>query len=113
MFIDSDASQAQVKTQTGKGQRCPGTLGSRARNVGYLMGRLLQKDADIADKIGKGKQFRSINAAAQHHGLVSKRKRYEINPEVNIGNAANRIVDVLGKEKTAELISALQGVIDG
>ena len=96
-----------------KGQGSPGTLESRARNVGYLMGRLLQKDAEIADKIGKGKQFRSINAAAQHHGLVSKRKRYEINPEVNIGNAANRIVGVLGKEKTAELISALQGVING
>ena len=96
-----------------KGQGAPGHLAYGSNSVGYLMGRLLQKDADIADKIGKGKQFRSINAAAQHHGLVSKRKRYEINPEVNIGNAANRIVDVLGKEKTAELISALQGVIDG
>lgn len=90
-----------------KGQGCPGTLESRARNAGYLMGRLLQKDADIADKIGKGKQYRSINAAAQHHGLVSKRKRYEINPEVNLNNAAIRIVEVLGPAKAAELMTAI------
>lgn len=76
-------------------------------DVGYLMGRLLQKDADIADKIGKGKQYRSINAAAQHHGLISKRKRYEINPEVNLNNAAIRIVEVLGPAKAAELMTAI------
>lgn len=94
-------------------QGAPGHLGRGGNNVGYLMGRLLQKDADIADKIGKGRQFRSVNAAAQHYGLVSKRKRYEINPEVNITNAANRIADVLGREKTLQLISALQGVTSG
>lgn len=76
---------------------------ARGNNVGYLMGRLLQKDADIADKIGKGKQFRSINAAAQHHGLISKRKRYEVNPDVNLNNAANRLVEVLGSEKAGAL----------
>jgi len=81
--------------------------GLRGTNAGYLMGRLLQKDADIADKIGKGKQYRSINAAAQHHGLVSKRKRYEINPEVNLNNAAVRIVEVLGPAKAAELMTAI------
>ncbi len=77
--------------------------GLRGTNVGYLMGRLLQKDADIADKIGKGKQFRSINAAAQHLGLISKRKRYEVNPDVNLNNAANRLVEVLGSEKAGAL----------
>jgi len=87
-----------------KGQGAPGHLGNRgSNNVGYLMGRLLQKDADIADKIGKGKQFRSINAAAQHHGLISKRKRYEVNPDVNLNNAANRLVEVLGSEKAGAL----------
>lgn len=85
-----------------KGQGYPGNLG-RGNNVGYLMGRLLQKDADIADKIGKGKQFRSINAAAQHHGLIPKRKRYEVNPDVNLNNAANRLVEVLGSEKAGAL----------
>ena len=107
MFIDSDASQAQVKTQTGKGQRDPGPLAHRSNSVGYLMGRLLRKDADIAEKIGKGKQFRSINAAAQHHNLIPKRKRYEINPEVNLSNAVNRLVEVLGREKAAELAARL------
>lgn len=90
-----------------KGQRDPGPLAHRSNSTGYLMGRLLQKDADIADKIGKGKQYRSINAAAQHHGLVSKRKRYEINPEVNLNNAAIRIVEVLGPAKAAELMTAI------
>lgn len=90
-----------------KGQRDPGPLAHRSNSVGYLMGRLLQKDADIADKIGKGKQFRSINAAAQHHNLISKRKRYEINPEVNLSNAVNRLVEVLGREKAAELAARL------
>lgn len=89
-----------------EGQAYPGKLGY-GNNAGYLMGRLLQKDADIADKIGKGKQYRSINAAAQHHGLVSKRKRYEINPEVNLNNAAIRIVEVLGPAKAAELMTAI------
>ena len=87
-------------------KRYPGNA-LRGNDVGYLMGRLLQKDADIADKIGKGKQYRSINAAAQHHGLVSKRKRYEINPEVNLNNAAIRIVEVLGPAKAAELMTAI------
>lgn len=90
-----------------KGQGAPGHLAYGSNNVGYLMGRLLQKDADIADKIGKGKQFRSINAAAQHHGLISKRKRYELNPEVNTNNAATRIVEVLGPAKAAELVTAI------
>ena len=87
-------------------KRYPGNA-LRGNDVGYLMGRLLQKDADIADKIGKGKQYRSISAAAQHHGLVSKRKRYEINPEVNLNNAAIRIVEVLGPAKAAELMTAI------
>lgn len=90
-----------------RGQGAPGHLAYGSNSVGYLMGRLLQKDADIADKIGKGKQYRSINAAAQHHGLVSKRKRYEINPEVNLNNAAIRIVEVLGPAKAVELMTAI------
>jgi hypothetical protein len=89
-----------------KGQVYPGKLGG-GNNAGYLMGRLLQRDADIADKIGKGKQYRSINAAAQDYNLVPKRVRYEINPEVNLNNAAIRIVQVLGRAKAAELMTAI------
>jgi hypothetical protein len=76
-------------------------------SVGYLMGRLLKIDPDIQDKIGKGKQFRSINAAAQALGVMPKRQRYELNPEVNTSNAAARIVDILGPAKAAELVTAI------
>jgi hypothetical protein len=91
---------------TGSKNRYPGN-GLRGNDAGYLMGRLLQRDADIADKIGKGKQYRSINAAAQDYNLVPKRVRYEINPEVNLNNAAIRIVQVLGRAKAAELMTAI------
>ena len=76
-------------------------------NVGYLMGRLLKIDPDIQDKIGKGLEFPSINAAAQALGVAPKRQRYELNPEVNTGNAAARIVDILGPAKAAELTTAI------
>jgi hypothetical protein len=79
----------------------------RGTSVGYLMGRLLKIDPDIQDKIGKGKQFRSINAAAQALGVMPKRQRYELNPEVNTSNAAARIVDILGPAKAAELVTAI------
>jgi len=94
---------------TGSKNHAPGhsKYARGSNNVGYLMGRLLQKDADIADKIGKGKQYRSINAAAQDYNLVPKRVRYEINPEVNLNNAAIRIVEVLGRAKAAELMTAI------
>ena len=42
---------------TGSKNPYPGQ-GLYGNDAGYLMGRLLQKDADIADKIGKGKQYR-------------------------------------------------------
>jgi hypothetical protein len=76
-------------------------------SVGYLMGRLLKIDPDIQDRIGKGLEFASINAAAQALGVVPKRQRYELNPEVNTSNAAARIVDILGPAKAAELVTAI------
>jgi len=76
-------------------------------SVGYLMGRLLKIDPDIQDRIGKGLEFPSINAAAQALGVMPKRQRYELNPEVNTGNAAARIVDILGPAKAAELTTAI------
>jgi len=76
-------------------------------SVGYLMGRLLKIDPNIQDRIGKGLEFPSINAAAQALGVMPKRQRYELNPEVNTGNAAARIVDILGPAKAAELTTAI------
>lgn len=82
-------------------------------NSGYLMGRLLQKDPGIADKIGKGKDYASINAAAQALGLISVRNRYELNADSNLSNAATRIVDVLGAEKAATLLAHLESKLEG
>ena len=82
-------------------------------NVGYLMGRLLRKDPNIADKIGKGKDYASINAAAQALGLIAARNRYELNADSNLSNAATRIVDVLGAEKAATLLAHLESKLEG
>ena len=71
------------------------------------MSRMMQIDPDIQDKIGKGLKYPSINAAAQALGVMPKRQRYELNPEVNTGNAAARIVDILGPAKAAELTTAI------
>jgi hypothetical protein len=79
----------------------------RGTNTDYLMTRLLRLDPEVASKIGKGKLYRSINHAAQELGIVARRQRYELNPDVGIPNAAIRIVEVLGKEKAAELAAAL------
>jgi hypothetical protein len=80
---------------------------SGSTNTGYLMARLQRVDPDIAGKIGPGKEYRSINHAAQELGIVARRQRYELNPDVGIPNAAARIVEVLGKAKAAELVAAL------
>jgi hypothetical protein len=74
---------------------------------GYLMARLQRVDPDIAGKIGPGKEYRSINHAAQELGIVARRQRYELNPDVGIPNAAARIVEVLGPDKAAELVAAI------
>lgn len=76
-------------------------------NTGYLMARLQRLDPEVASKIGKGKPYRSINHAAQELGIVARRQRYEVNPEVDVKNAADRIVAVLGADKAAELVAAL------
>lgn len=76
-------------------------------NTGYLMARLQRLDPEVASKIGKGKPYRSINHAAQELGIVARRQRYEVNPEVDVDNAADRIVAVLGKDKAAQLVAAI------
>jgi len=83
------------------------TSGQWGNNADYLMARLLRVDPDVASKIGKGKLYRSINHAAQELGIVARRQRYEVNPEVDVDNAADRIVAVLGTDKAAELVTAL------
>lgn len=79
----------------------------RGTNTGYLMARLQRLDPEVASKIGKGKPYRSINHAAQELGIVARRQRYEVNPEVDVENAADRILTVLGADKAAELVAAI------
>jgi len=79
----------------------------RGTDTGYLMARLQRVDPDVASKIGKGKSYRSINHAAQELGIVARRQRYEVSPEVDVDNAADRILAVLGADKAAELVAAL------
>lgn len=79
----------------------------RGTSTSYLMARLLRADPDVATKIGKGKPYRSINHAAQELGIVAPRQRYEVNPEVDVEHAADRIFHVLGQDKAAELVIAL------
>ena len=85
----------------------------RGNGTGYLMGQLLRKDASIADKIGKDKEYPSIHAAAQAFGLIAARNRYELNADSNLSNAATRIVDVLGAEKAATLLAHLESKLEG
>lgn len=79
----------------------------RGNNTGYLMARLQRLDPEVASKIGRGKPYRSINHAAQELGIVARRQRYEVNPEVDVENAADRILTVLGADKAAGLVAAL------
>jgi hypothetical protein len=117
--IQAFEAEIQQPLQPGQGKRTdllrypgndvsdPQAIRMRGNNTGYLMARLQRLDPEVADKIGKGKPYRSINHAAQELGIVARRQRYEVNPEVDVDNAADRIVAVLGADKAAELVTAL------
>lgn len=96
--------------------RYPGNGSSQSSRRGndssYLMARLLQVDPGISEKIGgKGKPYRSIQHAAQELGIVARRQRYELNPEVDVEHAAERIMKILGADKAAELVAAITQLI--
>ena len=74
----------------------------------YLMAQLIAKvGTDVVEQIGPGRQFPSVMAAAVHYGIAKRRVRYEVTPDCNTGNAAARILEVLGPDKAAELVTAL------
>ena len=117
--FEAEIAQPLVARHGGKRERQadPGKVDKQAarfgNNTGYLMARLQRLDPEVASKIGKGKPYRSINHAAQELGIVARRQRYEVNPEVDVKNAADRIVAVLGTDKAAELVAALtQRLVD-
>jgi len=74
----------------------------------YLMAQLIAKiGPHVQEEIGPGRQFASVMAAAVHYGIAKRRVRYEVTPDCSTGNAAARIVEVLGPDKAAELVTAL------
>jgi hypothetical protein len=97
-----------------KGSSYPDNLNScqsdrqRGTSADYLMAQLIAKvGTDVVEQIGPGRQFPSVMAAAVHYGIAKRRVRYEVTPDCNTGNAAARIVEVLGPDKAAELVAAL------
>jgi hypothetical protein len=84
--------------------------GSNSR--AYLLDRLMREHPGIEEEIGpKPKPYPSVQAAAIAKGLLSARKRYEVNPDVNIANAAKRIHELFGDQKTTELITQLNTLV--
>ena len=80
----------------------------RGNSADYLMAQLIAKvGTDVVEQIGPGRQFPSVMAAAVHYGIAKRRVRYEVTPDCNTGNAAARILEVLGPDKAAELVTAL------
>lgn len=80
----------------------------RGTSADYLMAQLIAKvGTDVVEQIGPGRQFPSVMAAAVHYGIAKRRVRYEVTPDCNTGNAAARILEVLGPDKAAELVTAL------
>lgn len=84
----------------------------RGTSKAYLLDRLMREHPGIQDEIGpKPKPFPSVQAAAIAKGLIPPRKRYEVNPDASIANAAKRIHELFGDDKTAELITHLTALI--
>lgn len=87
-----------------------GTIASAKRGTSkaYLLDRIMREHPEVAEQIGpKPKPYASVQAAAIALGLIKPRQRYELNPEVNVTNAARRIYELLGPDKTAALITQL------
>lgn len=79
----------------------------RGNSTDYLMAQLIDKGVDVLAEIGPGKQFKTAAEAARHYGITKPRSRYEVSPSVNLDNAAQRIIEVLGADKAAELVAHL------
>ena len=89
----------------------PDTVAAAKRgsnNRAYLLDRIMREHPEVAEQIGpKPKPYASVQAAAIALGLIKPRQRYEINPDVNVSNAARRIFELFGPDKTAALITQL------
>ena len=101
------------RNQHSGGQRNPGNgdqiaAAKRGNTKAYLLDRIMREHPEVAEQIGpKPKPYASVQAAAIALGLIKPRQRYEVNPDVNVSNAAKRIFELLGPDKTAALITQL------
>ena len=95
------------------GDQAPDTEAARrGTSKAYLLDRLMREHPGIEEEIGpKPKPYPSVQAAAIAKGLIPARKRYEVNPDASIANAAKRIHELFGDDKTAELITHLTALI--
>lgn len=113
--VDSPGGNNNPNGRKGKNQSYPDNVDSsdrsgrqRGTSADYLMAQLIAKvGTDVVERIGPGRDFPSVMAAAVHYGIAKRRVRYEVTPDCNTSNAAARIVEVLGNEKATELITAI------
>ena len=78
----------------------------------YLLDRIMREHPEVAEDIGpKPKTYASVQAAAIALGMIKPRQRYEVNPDASIANAAKRIHELFGDDKTAELITHLTSLL--
>ena len=84
----------------------------RGTSKAYLLDRIMREHPEVAEDIGpKPKTYASVQAAAIALGMIKPRQRYEVNPDANITNAAKRIFELFGPEKTANLITQLTALL--
>jgi hypothetical protein len=113
--VDSRGGNNNPNGRKGKNQSYPDNVDSsdrsgrqRGTSADYLMAQLIAKvGTDVVERIGPGRDFPSVMAAAVHYGIAKRRVRYEVTPDCNTSNAAARIVEVLGNEKATELMTAI------
>ena len=72
----------------------------------YLADKLVRDQGpEILEKIGKGKEFPTVRAAAQHHGIV--KPGVQITASMKPEKAADNLLERLGEEWCATLITVL------
>jgi hypothetical protein len=90
----------------------PVAAAKRGTSKAYLLDRIMREHPEVAEDIGpKPKKYASVQAAAIALGMIKPRQRYEVNPDVNITNAAKRIFELFGPDKTAQLVTQLTALL--
>ena len=94
------------------GGQDPVAAAKRGTSKAYLLDRIMREHPEVAEDIGpKPKTYASVQAAAIALGMIKPRQRYEVNPDANITNAAKRIFELFGPDKTDQLITQLTALL--